>query len=194
MLGRDDMKRTRTRPQRSEVVKHWLDPVTLWACEDNGRRRDYVIARHCLLMKVIERKALESFRRDMGAPRSDWRFHLDAGLGHDLGHLEEEAERILGGSGADQSLYDDALKALGDARRAIRRDASVATRAATRSALLMASERLYDRIERLVGKESGRAFLADGLARTEAWLAQNADPQGRLDAQKQRLQRAIRRL
>jgi hypothetical protein len=87
------------------------------------------------------------------------------------------------------------LKALGDARRQARKesDAEMSRRQAFRE-LVQATERLYDHIERMVGAKARREFIADGLAKTKAWLAEHDDRDGRITAQMQRLLDARRRL
>lgn len=146
-------------------------------------------------MKVVERKALEAFRQALSNPRCDWRVHLSAGLGYDLDRLQAEIESALP-DGAErfhriEPLYNRALEALGNARRATRQNDNAVSSAGR--ALLDATERLYDRIESIVGKKTRREFLTDGLRKTDAWLACHDDRNGKVAAQKARLLRAKRR-
>ena len=183
-------------------MSKWPEITILWASEGDGSRRERILEKHSLLMKVVERHDLEAFRSTLGNPRSNWNFHLTRGLGYDLDHLEHEIEVAFGGRersavhrdeerfASVMPSYDKALLTLGEARRALReQDMESAS-----ERLLRVSEALYDRVEQLLGEEDRREFIEDGLSKTKAWLDRNDDQDGKVRAQLERLLRARQRL
>ncbi|MDA1192927.1 MAG: hypothetical protein O3A46_14735 [Candidatus Poribacteria bacterium] len=175
--------------------------TTLWALEEDSRRRDRILARHSLMMKVVERKALETFWRAVTDGRDDWDTHLSTGVGYDLERLEMEIETVFGVRVESLSkpsgiaaLHDAALEALGNARRAVRHDDDASTRRQSADELLNAATRLYDGIEGLFEDSTLRDFIDDGLTKTETWLSRNDDRDGRLAGQEKRLRCAEQRL
>ena len=152
-------------------------------------------------MTVIERTSLERFRQALGDPQTDWRFHLDAGIGYDLDRLQERMGTAYGTGTLNRNdliahtmpLHDRALEALGNARRVARQDGNTDERMNVGQALLDATESLYDRIERVIDRKSHEHFLADGLSKTQAWLERHADHHGKVAAQRDRLRSAQQR-
>jgi hypothetical protein len=195
------MRADRKTLSRLEPMNGWPEIVTLWALESDGRRRDRILAAHSLLMKVVERGALEAFRRSVDDPRFDGCFTLSCGIGYDLERLEEELDVVFrDGNSATvpvrtrlDALYDRTLVALGDARREAGNCDESARQLAFRE-LVRATERLYDRIERMVGATARREFIADGVAKTTAWLDVHKDENDRIAAQLRRLSEARRRM
>ena len=180
----------------------WPEIITLWAFVADGRHRDRILTKHSLFMKVVERSSLEAFRDALDDPQADWRLHLSAGIGYDLERLEREVRTVLGQSEGPKPdelpgvrrLHDDALVALGAARRTVRERKDRDTPRVNCEILLRAAEKLYDSIEEQLDDADRKDFIEDGLAKTEAWLATNEDHDGNIGAQRSRLLDAKSRL
>ena len=188
-------------PQTVENVKGWPDLVTLWALEVDARKRERILTRHGLLMKVIERKALDAFSKAITRTPRNMDFHLASGLGYDLERLASEIEVVFGTRldsfsrhGGIVMFHDAALEALGNARQAVRDESPAIVRRKTCRVLVQATERLYDAISQLFDDATRRAFIEDGMTRTTDWLSRHDDPSGEIASQRKRLRRARRRL